>query len=420
MKLFVYIALILNCVVNFLPLSAQTIKSNEDYVKAAVKNSPLLYDYENQKLSLKLDSAKLMADYGLKVNAFADLMYAPVINGWGYDNALSNGQFATTGIRASKDIIGEKNLKSRLNSYKLSENQLNDQKRLSEQTLRLTVNEQYINTYVLQEQLSIYQEIVNLLEKEEKLLNKLTQAAVFSQTEYLTFLVTLQQNELSFQQVKADFHNKLSVLNAISGLVDTTTYQLSKPLSDEKMAMPFIESIYAKMNQNDSLKLENEAIIIKNEYKPKLSVYADTGYSSSFIKSPYQNFGGSVGLNLTVPLYDGNKQKMLLQQNAIAQDTRSKYYEYNQNQYVQKVNLLYQQIIQMRQMLNTSDEQLKYSQTLINANLKQLPTGDIRVTDFIVSINNYLNLKLSKIQYEGKFYSLFNQLRYIDISPPAP
>ena len=202
--------------------------------------------------------------------------------------------------------------------------------------------------------------------------------------------------------------------------MDTTTYRLSPPLLDEKIVLPYNESIYAKINQSDSLKLENEAIIIKNEYKPKLSVYADAGYSSSFIKSPYKNVGTSVGMNLSIPLYDGNKQKKLLQQNSITQDTRSRYYAFNQNQYSQKVNLLNQQILQTRQMLNTADEQLKYSDTLIKANLKQLPTGDIRVTDFIVSINNQLNLKLSRIQYESKLYSYFNQLKYISISPPAP
>lgn len=420
MKRFIFIALILTCLSGNQHLTAQNAKSGEDYIKAALLNSPLLYDYENRRLSLKFDSALLMADYGLKVDAFADLMAAPVIHGWGYDEALSNGQFATTGLRVSRDIIGRNNLKSRLDSYKLSENQLNSQKQLSEQMMRLTVTDQYINTYISQEQLSIYQEIINVLKKEEKILYKLTQSAVFSQTEYLTFLVSLQQNELSLQQAKADFQNNMSVLNGISGLMDTTTYSLSPPLMDEKMAVPFNESIYAQLNQSDSLKLENEAIIIKNEYKPKLSVYADAGYSSSFIKSPYKNFGTSVGLNLSIPLYDGNKQKMLLQQNSITQDTRSRYYAFNQQQYAQKIYQLNQQIQQTRQMLNTCDEQLKYSDTLIKANLKQLPTGDIRVTDFIVSENNFLNLKLTRIQYEGKLYSYFNQLKYMSISTPAP
>ncbi|HNX88697.1 MAG TPA: TolC family protein [Paludibacteraceae bacterium] len=420
MKRFIFIALILTCLSGNQHLTAQNAKSGEDYIKAALLNSPLLYDYENRRLSLKFDSALLMADYGLKVDAFADLMAAPVIHGWGYDEALSNGQFATTGLRVSRDIIGRNNLKSRLDSYKLSENQLNSQKQLSEQMMRLTVTDQYINTYISQEQLSIYQEIINVLKKEEKILYKLTQSAVFSQTEYLTFLVSLQQNELSLQQAKADFQNNMSVLNVISGLMDTTTYSLSPPLMDEKMAVPFNESIYAQLNQSDSLKLENEAIIIKNEYKPKLSVYADAGYSSSFIKSPYKNFGTSVGLNLSIPLYDGNKQKMLLQQNSITQDTRSRYYAFNQQQYAQKIYQLNQQIQQTRQMLNTCDEQLKYSDTLIKANLKQLPTGDIRVTDFIVSENNFLNLKLTRIQYEGKLYSYFNQLKYMSISTPAP
>lgn len=89
-------------------VNAQQIKTLDFFITMAKENSPVLNDFNNQRYSLKIDSMKMLADYGLKINSINDAMYAPVINGWGYDNALSNGQNITTVIRISKDILGRK------------------------------------------------------------------------------------------------------------------------------------------------------------------------------------------------------------------------------------------------------------------------------------------------------------------------
>ena len=66
-------------------------------------------------------------------------------------------------------------------------------------------------------------------------------------------------------------------------------------------------------------------------------------------------------------------------------------------------------------MESLAKEQMVYSRTLIDANAKQLPTGDVKVVDFILSINNYLNLKVNSIQYQATLYSLHNQLQNLII-----
>ena len=62
-------------------------------------------------------------------------------------------------------------------------------------------------------------------------------------------------------------------------------------------------------------------------------------------------------------------------------------------------------------MITMAKEQLSYSKTLIEANLKQVPTGDVKVTDFILSINNYLILKTGIIQNELQRNILLNNLQ---------
>jgi hypothetical protein len=54
-------------------------------------NTALLYDLNNQSSSLSIDSLVYKANLS-KVNANLFANYAPVINHFGYDTAISNGQ----------------------------------------------------------------------------------------------------------------------------------------------------------------------------------------------------------------------------------------------------------------------------------------------------------------------------------------
>ena len=127
--------------------------------------------------------------------------------------------------------------------------------------------------------------------------------------------------------------------------------------------------------------------------------------------TPYKNFGYSVGLSLKVSIYDGKKKKMLLQQNEIQLDNQKQFYKFNKTQYQQKKAMIEKQIANYDKMITMAKEQLSYSKTLIEANLKQVPTGDVKVTDFILSINNYLILKTGIIQNELQRNILLNNLQ---------
>src|SRR5690348_12361132 len=61
------------------------------YVNRALQNSPLLKDYRNQVLAGQVDSQLIKAGYRPQVVGNSTNIYAPTINGWGYDNAISNG-----------------------------------------------------------------------------------------------------------------------------------------------------------------------------------------------------------------------------------------------------------------------------------------------------------------------------------------
>jgi len=394
---------------------AQQAKSLDDYLSRAKSNSPLLNDLNNQVYSLKIDSLKLKAEYGFQVEGYGDLTYPTSVNGWGYNGSLYTEQNLAAIVRVTRDLLGKGNLNSRLANYNLEIQQTLNKSEITVQTLNRAVTEQYIHTYASQQQYDIVKEIVQLLEQEDNVLNELTKTAVFKQTDYLTFKVILQQNMLELKQRGSEWQNNYAILNYLSGIVDTSLPKLDPPTMYTDDFVSFDESVYAQSYHTDSLKIANEAKIIQYDYIPRLSVYADGGYSSALASAPYKNFGFSAGLSLTVPIYDGNKKKKLLLQNQIAEDTRTKYNEFARNQYRQQIVQIQAQIKQYSQMTEVANEQMKYAETLIEANLKQLPTGDVKVVDFILSINNYLNLKSGLVQFKTNLYNLHNQLHNLII-----
>jgi hypothetical protein len=66
-------------------------------------------------------------------------------------------------------------------------------------------------------------------------------------------------------------------------------------------------------------------------------------------------------------------------------------------------------------MIITANEQINYARTLVEANARQLPTGDVKMVDFILSIDNLLNLKANILQFNTMLFRLRNQLKYLII-----
>jgi outer membrane protein TolC len=224
----------------------------------------------------------------------------------------------------------------------------------------------------------------------------------------------LQQNELALQQQKLDWQNSFALLNYLCGIVDDNFTHLSPP-DFQELSQPksFDETVYAQAFDADKLKIENDKAVLLYNYKPKVSVFSDAGYQSSFALTPYKNFGLGLGVGVSIPIYDGHQKKMLLQQNDLALQTRQTYRNQQEKQYQQLLLQLQNQLEQYQKMLTLAEQQLTYSKTLVEANAKQLPTGDVKTVDFILSISNYLGLKANIIQYQENILLLQNQLHYL-------
>jgi len=152
--------------------------------------------------------------------------------------------------------------------------------------------------------------------------------------------------------------------------------------------------------------------LVDFSYKPKISLYADAGYNSTLVYQAYKNFGTSFGVNLTVPIFDGHQKKMQYSKIAIAERTRQGYRQFYTAQYSQQLAQLMQQLTATSELISEINHQIKYADGLITVNIKLLETGDAKIADLVIAVNNYMAAKNLLTQNNTSRLQIINQINY--------
>jgi outer membrane protein TolC len=369
-------------------------KGNLDYyINQALTNSPLLADFQNQLLSLRLDSQLIHAALRPQVNGIGNGLLAPVIGGWGYDEAITNKQQLTALVQVSRSFLSSKTIASQIAALNIQGLSATNTSKISQQDLRKAVIDQYIITYGEQLQLDFSNHMNEMLKREEEILKKLTRDNVYKQVDYLAFVVTLQQQLLNASQLEIQYNFDHATLNYLAGIVDTTIVRLEHPQLNGTALGDFTSSVFYRQFVLDSLKLLNDKALVDLTYRPRVNVFADAGYNTTFNYKPYKNIGTSIGINVAIPLYDGKQKKLQYSKIDLQERTRISRRDFFIRQHDQQVLQLIQQLNATDRLIDQINKQIKYTETLITVNEKLLATGDIRLADFILTLNNYYTAK---------------------------
>jgi outer membrane protein TolC len=387
-------------------------KTLDYFINKSLTNDPRISELQDVILANKTDSALIVAANKIQVTGNGNAYYAPVVNGYGYDVAITNGQQLSALVALNKQIYNKRNLSLQFKSLQLQNDSLTNFIAISKQDIKKAIISQYILAYSDQLQLDFNDQLISLLTKEEDILKKLTQKNVYKQADYLSFLVTLQQQQLSRNQLYVQYKNNYATLNYLAGIIDTTAETLAAPDLQAKLVFNNENSPFILNYKIDSLRLANERAIIKYQYRPKVNLFADAGYQSTFILTPYKNFGYNFGINLTVPIYDGHQRKLQFSRLDIRERTRQQQRDFFYRQYQQQILQLQQQLNDLQSLAQPINKQIQYLETLINVNGKLLETGDIRITDYVLALNNYITAKNLIVQNQIAQYQVIQQLNY--------
>lgn len=383
------------------------------YLDRAIKNSPLIKDFQNQVLAFSVDSQLLRATLRPQVSINSNNLYAPIINGYGYDEAITNKAQVSGMLAVNKAFISHRNVNTQLAGFQIQAQVAANNVKLSEQDIKKSITDQYIITFGDWLQLQYNREINDLLAREDTLLKKLTQGNVFKQTDYLSFTVTLQQQLLTTAELEVQYASDFASLNYLAGINDTLVPErLQDPQLSLNTLPDYLSSAFYRQYILDSLKIRNNRVLVDMNYKPKINSFADAGYNSTITYLPYKNWGASFGVSLTVPIYDGHQRKLQYQKLNLAEQTRQAQRDFFINQRQQQLFQLMQQLRSTEKLISNINQQIRYTDTLIKVNEKLLSTGDIRVTDFILALTNYFNARNLVTQNYVNRLRIINQINY--------
>lgn len=392
--------------------AAQLQQSLDLYISEGLKNSPLLEDYRGQLRSAALDSALLSAARKPQIAALASAMAAPVYNGWGYDEAITNTGNYEALLSVSQNIFAKKIYAPQYEAIRIHRQAVSNNAQLSEHDLRKSITDQYLLAYASLSSHASMQSSLRLLQDEELLLRQLVQQGMYRQTDYLSFDIALQSLQISTRRQQMTYRDNLRQLNLLCGINDTAYHLLAEP--DLQPAIPEGKSISPFLLQFriDSLGIINRKNSTGSLYRPRLSWFADAGILGATPSQLYRNTGASFGLNFSMPVYDGKQKKLQYQKLDISESTRSSYQQFFIDQYELQIRQINSLLSENGQLIIQIRKQLADAETLISESRQLLNHGELPVTDFIITIKNYIDIKDQLNQVQLQKQQLINELNY--------
>jgi outer membrane protein TolC len=390
---------------------AQT-KNLDDFIAVGLANSPILKDYKNQVLAYKLDSQLIRATLRPQIYANGQAAYYPVINGYGYDNAITNGGNYSALLGASQNIFTRNLSGPQYRNIQIQTLGSVNTTKISGHDLNRNITTQYLTAYTDYSLLEFTKLTYKLLNDELQVLKKLVESGIYKQVSYFSFRIEVQSLALALKQNELQYRRDVSDLKALCGMNDTILYKLEKPditindLKDIEASPQFYQF------RIDSLRILNSKEIINIRYRPKLGWFADAGLMTSNPAMINKNFGTSFGLNFSVPIYDGHQKKLEYQKISLAENTRSNYSSFYRAQFGVHIAEINKEFELTNKLITQMQEQLKEAQTLINVSKLELNRGDLPITDFILAIRSYVTINSSLNQTLIRQLQLINEYNY--------
>ncbi len=401
--------LTLSC--TFTILNAQ-VKNLNEYINAAIANSPSLKENALQQMQTGIDSSIAIADYRPQISANGVGYYAPVYGQYGYDQAISNGGEYAALISISQQISprNEISLKRRLASDERS--RLLADSKVKENELRKEVTDEYLNACLLQQRLVFYIQSDSFLTQQNKIVKMLADKGSYKISDYYELLVEEKSERTQIARLKIDMEQAFSVLNSSCGIMDTVQYTL--PIPDiqltEKTDVTQL-AVYQEFRA-DSVKLTTQDKLVDAGYRPRFSWYADAGILASQPNLISRSIGNSIGLNLTVPIYDGDKRKLKHQSLQLSQDSRLNYQNFFEQNYNNRIVFLAKQIVDSRKLIIQLQQEEQEVKHWIDIDQAELAAGNIPVTDFLLSLKKNLEVKNDMNEALINQQSLQNEFNY--------
>ena len=220
---------ILICLI-ILPLnSLAQVTTLKYFIDQGLIHSPVLKEINNQVNSNTVDSLLIKAGHKPQVSLNGLLYYAPVINGVGYSEVITNISNISSQAYVTQRIFNKKNLDALYSRSTIQNQSLRVSYKISENDLRKAITLQYLAACSVSNDLTFNRELLKSSREQEKILLQLVEKGLYRRVDYSAFLVELKGQELLLNDLLLQYQKEVSALNILCGLPETTYEQLTMP-----------------------------------------------------------------------------------------------------------------------------------------------------------------------------------------------
>lgn len=394
----------------------------EYYLENAYKNNVELKNIKNRNeqntLQLNIDKSEsegmniyLTGNY--LISPYYDegkikITQNPTTNAIGYDIGITNGGLYSALINVEKKIITSsisdifKN-KNRIQKAIINYDSLTFKREVTKQVIEL-----YIQAYFTYKLYLNSKKIEDILNKQYRTFVSMLNNGAVNSTDILLFLIEIKNQNILGSKYLLDYRINLLSLNNVCGISDTSSVVL-----DTVNNYNFYDRYnFSYKYSLDSLNYENLQELYEIKYKPQLTLFFNSGLNALEINNIQRKFGLSAGLNLQIPLYDGN-QKELTKQQSIIQLKSINEYKFN----YEKLLISQRQISELKignleKSLNNYKSQLQDYESVINQSFNSLSNGNLSVTDYLTLLRSYYLINEQFINATKDYCTEKNNLSY--------
>ena len=420
--------IILNIILLFLTLfaNAQTRDLNY-YLEQAKTNSPLINKANNNNKLIQLDMQKVKSILNKPIVSIeGNLLFSPIIshdNGnqfqWvsegansytGYDLAYSDGGQYQAYISVKQPLFLGK-------TYKSYSEQADIQTRINENNITLTqheleqlVSRQYILCEMAKEQGEISKSLLDKLNEQVQIMQKLVENAIYKQTDLMLLQIETENFNIEYEKYWATYKQNISDLNLLCGISDTTTIEI-KNIELKITEDTLTNSQFLNKYTLDSLNIIAKQTLFEQKYRPQLSVFANAGMNAIYLPS-YNRLGFATGLTFSWNIFDGNQKKIQFEKSFIEMQTISFEKQNFINQHNTNKEKYLNQIETIDRQIKIVEKQLTEYEKLIKLYKYELQQGQVSIMDVKNIIRDVSAKRQENLRLKMQKQMLINSYNY--------
>ena len=154
------------------------------------------------------------------------LYYAPVINGIGYSEVITNISNITSVAYVSQRIFNQKAVDAQYSKLAIQNQSLRISSKITENDLKKAITLQYLTACSVSNDITFNKELLASSKNEELILKQLVEKGQYKLVDYYSFMVELKSQELLLNDLQIQYQKEISSLYTLCGLTDTIYAQL--------------------------------------------------------------------------------------------------------------------------------------------------------------------------------------------------